>query len=894
MHKGAEQLPTGVVTFVMTDVQGSTRLWESEPEAMATSLRAHDEVVYACAERHNGHVLKGRGEGDSHFLVFGAAPDALAAALAMQLAFGDVGPLTLSVRCAIHTDEARPHGFDYYGPGVNRCARLRHVAHGGQVLLTEATASLVRKELPPGVTLEDLGTIRLKDLLRAEKVSQLRHPDLAGDFPLPASLDRVPHNLPVQLTALVGRDEEIVGVDKMLRKSRLVTLVGAGGCGKTRLALQAAAERVEEYPGGVWFVDLSRLPPHEDPAAAVARVLRLEAGTCEQLAEAASKEFASDTLLVLDNCEHMTSPVARLVQQLLLGWPQVTILVTSREALKLAPENAFRIPSLRVPEPGATLTAAEATEFASVRLFVERAGRRSGGFELQDANATSVGALCSLLQGIPLAIEQAACYTDILSPHQILTRLKTRMVELRTDEREVLERHQTMRATIDWSFGLLSASERELLVALAAFTGGCTLEAAEAVCASPALPADDIALGLQDLVSKSLLYPEEGRGSRRRLRFLEPIRQYAAERLAGREEELASRHFEYFWRFATEAEGALEGRDQAQWLLAFDAEAENFRAAIEWNCSRGDPRALELAVALRQFWRRAGRLRLGVDLTESCLRALPDAEASMRATALNVIGAYCVPLGDYVRARAALEESLEIRQSLGQVEAAASVLHNLGYLAGHLGDWAEAAAFFGEGLRAYRSSGDERNQARCLLNLGRLSLDRGDCEGAVPALLEACDLLEATGDLGDLAMCRVNLAEAFVGTAREPEALPLMVRSLEYWRETHDPLALNTLLYLVAEIWFDRGRSQEAARIFGAAEAGRQEARAFGLGRPGRRRAQLQKSLTEGAIDRQVSRAFRAGAALDYLGTVRQALEDCERLVSAPLPASADSAGSAS
>jgi class 3 adenylate cyclase len=482
-------LPTGTVTFLMTDVEGSTKLWERFPDQMRAVMARHDAIASEVIARNNGLLLKSRGEGDSLFTVFDRASDAVAAALDLQQTLlTEPWPpsIPIKVRVALHTGEADLREGDYYGSTVNRCARLRGIGHGQQVLLSSSTAQLARPTLPEGAGLLEHGHHQLRDIEGTEEVSQLLHPKLPTDFPPLRSTHAT--NLPRQLTSFVGREKEIAEVRRLLGTAPLLTLTGSGGCGKTRLAIEVAGEVLTEYQDGVFLVELAALA---DPAlvpqtTAAALGVREEPGRpiLQTLVDHLKEKRL---LLLLDNCEHLLDASAQLADTLLRSCAKLQILASSREGLGISGETSYRIPSLSMPEPKPTVTADEIHDYEAIRLFEERARAAQPSFSVNDQNAPSVAQLCVRLDGIPLAIELAAARVKALSVEQIAARLDDRFRLLTGGSRTALPRQQTLRAMIDWSYDLLTPKEQTLLRRLSVFAGGWTLEAAEKVCA------DDVA-----------------------------------------------------------------------------------------------------------------------------------------------------------------------------------------------------------------------------------------------------------------------------------------------------------------------------------------------------------------------------------------------------------------
>lgn len=505
-------LPTGTITFLFTDVEGSTKLWEQYPDTMRPVLTRHDALVEDWVERYDGTVVRPRGEGDSRFAVFVRATDAVVAACAIQQAlFSEPWPTSISlrVRVALHTGEADLRDGDYYGSAVNRCARLRSIGHGGQTLLSQVTYELVRDALPEAVRLSALGSHRLKDLQRPEQVFQLLHPALPDNFPPLKSLDALPNNLPMQLTSFIGRQREMAEVKQLLTNSRLLTLTGAGGCGKTRLGLQVSADLLEEYVDGVWLAELAALTDPMLVPQAVASVLsaREEPGR-QQIETLTDFLKLKSLLLVLDNCEHLVAACAQLATALLRFCPNLWILATSREALGIAGETIWRIPPLSLPS--AQMAPLERLiQYEAVRLFIERATAVLPAFTVTNQNAPAVAQVCYRLDGIPLAIELAAARVKVLTVEQIYDRLDNQFRLLTGGSRTALPRQQTLRGAIDWSYNLLSEAEQALLCRLSVFAGGWTLEAAEAICAGENIDEIEVLDLLTYLADKSLVIVEQ-------------------------------------------------------------------------------------------------------------------------------------------------------------------------------------------------------------------------------------------------------------------------------------------------------------------------------------------------------------------------------------------------
>jgi predicted ATPase/class 3 adenylate cyclase len=585
------EAPSGTVTFLFTDVEGSTRLWEQSPEAMRAALARHDEIVRHAIEARGGHVFSTGGDGFA--AAFARAGDALAGAADAQAGLArEQWPETapLRARMGVHTGEAEERNGDYFGPALNKAARLMALGHGGQVLCSLATA-----EVLDNAGLIDLGEHRLRDLSAPQRVFQAG----AGDFPALRSLDAFPSNLPAQPGAFVAREDELAEVLDAVSLSRVVTLTGVGGVGKTRLALHAAAELLPRFKDGAWLVELA---PVVDPDAlmeVIGRALDVPERQGHSLTASLTDFLRPKRLLVvLDNCEHVIDAVATFVGGVVSACPQVSFLATSREGLRARGERIVIVPSLGLPAAGADADSVASAD--AVRLFVERAAEAKGRFTLTATNAPAVARLVRRLDGIPLALELAAARVRSLTPGELADRLDERFRLLAGGQRTAVERHQTLRRAIDWSYELLSPSEQVTLNRAAVFAGDFGLDSAETVIAGDGIDAFDVADLLGHLVDKSLVLAEDREGVTR-YRLLETIRQYAQERLeaAGEGEVVRRRHAEEYAAFALRASSGLRGRDEVVWTERVDAELENLRVAVSWSAAEGDAdRALRIVAPL--------------------------------------------------------------------------------------------------------------------------------------------------------------------------------------------------------------------------------------------------------------------------------------------------------
>ena len=602
-------------------------------------MRRHYEILDAAIGGHGGVRPVEQGEGDSVVGVFTRAGDAVAAALEAQralLAQDWPDGVALKVRMALHTGDAqlRDEG-NYFGPAVIRCARLRALAHGGQVLLSRATHALVHDRLPDDAVLADLGVHRLRDLDRPEHVFALTHPDLPDVAePLP-SLEAPAHNLPHELSSFVGRERELAELREALAATRLLTLIGPGGCGKTRLALRAAWEVVDAFPGGVWWVELAPLADERLVGAAVAEALGVRPLPGMTELQASSAYLASRrALLMLDNCEHLLAACADVAETLLQSAAGLVVLATSRVRLGAGGETEWRVPSLGGSD--------------AASLFVERARKVRPQFALDDGNAASVATVCQELDGLPLAIELAAAQVRMLSADQIAAAVVDRFRLLTGGARTAAGRQRTLRASVDWSHDLLSADEQRLLRRLAVFAGGFTLEAAEDVCAGDGIERKRVLDLLLSLVDQSLVITDE-REAGVRYRLLETVRQYGFERLAaaGEESTVRDRHRNIFLALAERAAPRLQSADQRAWLERLDPEAANLAAAIDHSLRNEPPLALCLCAALQRWWFARGRVAEAELAYARAFEACGDREPALRARLLNARTWFAVTAGDH-------------------------------------------------------------------------------------------------------------------------------------------------------------------------------------------------------------------------------------------------------
>ena len=818
----------GAVTLLFTDIEESTRLWEEDPERMRPALARHDTISRAAVETHRGVVVKSTGDGVH--AVFDDGLDALAATMDLQLALADpaaTNGVPLRVRCGLHAGVVERRDNDYFGSPVNRAARIMGAAHGGQVLLSQAVVDGVWERLPPTVSLRDLGKVRLKDLSTAEHVYQVVHPQLRQEFPALRSLEATPNNLPQQITSFIGREKEAAELQRLLAKTRMLTLTGSGGCGKTRLSLQLAADSLEQFLDGVWLVELA---PISDPG-----LVPQTAATVLGLKEVSGKavvqtliDYLKDKRLVLllDNCEHLLDASAQFTNTLLRQCPQVTILASSRESLGVEGEQTYRVPSLSLPDPKRAHTPASVASFEAIQMFADRAVLARPDFAVTDQNASMLASICHRLDGIPLAIELAAARVRSLSVQEINNKLDQRFRLLTGGSRAALPRQQTLRSMIDWSYDLLSATEQAVFRGLSVFAGGWTLEAAEDMCRGESVTKEDVLDLLTALTDKNLVLAEERNGETR-YRLLETLRQYARDRLLehGEGESWRDRHLACFVSLAEEAKPLLRGTDQQFWLDRLETEHDNLRAALMWSSEgRGDSLAgLRLANALYTFWYVHGYFGEAHMWLTGLLAVVSNAPADARAEALGKAGVMAWQQGDYSTARRLQDEGLAIRRKMGDRRGIASALIDLGAVDFDQGDFQAARARFEEGLAIRRELGNAQGIAGALHNLGAVANACGDNQAAWIFLEEGLSIYRELGDPWGIAMALSNLGSLAMERSEIALAQALHEESLTIRRELHERRGIAESLEGLARVMSASSRPGVAVRIWGAARRLREE-----------------------------------------------------------------------
>jgi len=738
--------PSGTVTFLFSDIEGSTQRWEAYHQAMQRAVASHDALMRAAIEKNRGHIFKT--VGDAFCAAFSSPSDAVAAAIDAQRAlrandWSDVHGLR--VRIAIHSGDCELRDGDYFGPTVNRTARLVATGHGGQVLVSGVARALAEDQLPSEISLLDLGRHRLKDLTQPEHVYQVLAPDLTADFAPLKSLDALQHNLPVQVTSFVGREQEVPRVKELLEKHRLVTLVGAGGMGKTRLALQTGVELLDAHRDGVWFVDLAPLSDPQLVTSAVASVFGLTESHNSSLNDAlvGSLRYKS-AVLILDNCEHLVEAVATLIEAVVRNCLGIRVLTTSRQDLRVHGEQVHRVVSLAVSE--------------AIALFAERAGAVTD-FRLSDDNAPTVAEICRKLDGIPLAIELAAPRLRMFQLDQLLNMLAQRLRVLTGGTRTSLPRQKTMRALIDWSYNLLSEAEQKLFNSLALFSGGWTLEAATAVCTQGDFDEFAVLDILSALVDKSLVAAAPF-AAVMRYRLLESTREYALEKLgSGDECALLSRmHAQYYLEVARVADEAFSSTPARELHARLAPEVDNFRAALEWAILEGNDPACgaELAGSLYVLWFYGGLRAEGRRWVHAALEKLGEDGPNEIVARLWLVSSR---FSDGREMQEAAERALAAYERQNNRQGAAHAMYELGWVLLHLGQVDDSARMHVRGLELAREVHDARSTSEHHHGLATALWRQGDLEGARSHFAQALAIAKTLDDEVLRAASVANLAE---------------------------------------------------------------------------------------------------------------------------------------
>jgi predicted ATPase/class 3 adenylate cyclase len=824
------ELPGGTVTFLFTDIEGSTRLLDRLGDRYPQVLETHQRLLREAFGARGG--VEVTTEGDSFFVVFPAASQAVAAAVEGQRALESQewpNAERVRVRMGLHTGEAIFGGDNYVGVDLHRAARIAAAANGGQIVVSEPTWALVEPAAPEGVTFRDLGEHRLKDLPRPEHLHQVVAEGLQAEFPALRSMDVRPNNLPPQLTSFVGRRKQLEDVKEALAGTRLLTLTGPGGTGKTRLALQAAGELLSTLDDGAFFVPLAAINDPELVMPTVAMSLGLKEMADRPPVENVIEHLRDkDLLLVLDNFEQVVDGASE-VGQLLTATERLRVLTTSREPLGLHGEREYPVPPLGLPDPRHLPGLDTLSQYEAVALFIERATAVKPDFVVTNDNAPAVAEICARLDGLPLAIELAAARVKILTPPAMLTRLEHRLQFLARGSRDVPTRQQTLRDAIAWSYDLLDGDERTLFARLSVFVGGFSLEAAEAVCNPPGELGLDTLDGVASLTNKSLLRQMDAGPGETRFFMLETIREYAEERRAEEPDadEVSRRHARFFLDLAERAEPELTGPDQIRWLNGLETEHDNLRAAITWAAEHGElDLALRMGGSLWRFWQFRGHLREAGERLEELL-ARPGGDPEARARALAGAGGVAYWMGDFVAARQRYEECLDIRLEMGEKPGIAEAKYDLSFAHGiapePIRDLDRAMELLEEALALFEELGDREGVAKSTWGLASLAYEIESWERVAELGTTSVRMFRQLDNRFGLAWALHLQGLALAVLGRPEEAGPALHEALGMFLEADDRSALSLLLGDLA-IWAgSRGEVERGIRLSGAAAAVEEE-----------------------------------------------------------------------
>jgi len=820
-----KDLPSGTVTFLFTDIEGSTKLAQSLGDNWESVRARHHNILRSAIESNNGYIFQI--VGDAFCGSFHTAGDAVRAAAEAQIAFHNEhwGETPLKVRMGINTGTAQAgidtdHSGGYKGyTTMARVQRLMSAGHGGQVLISHATEELTRFDLPDNVNLRDMGEHRLKDLIHPEHIHQLAISELNADFPPLKTLDNHRHNLPVQLTSFIGREKEIVDISQNILTNHLVTLTGIGGTGKTRLALQVAADMIEEFPDGVWFIELESITePDMIPQTILAAM-----GIPEQTGTSNIQfliEYLQNRklLLILDNCEHLVDACAKLTQKLVKDAAHIRIISTSREALSIQGELIWQVLSLSLPDPKQISAPEEFEQFEAVQLFVERASLVQPQFQLTKGNASDVARICSRLDGIPLAIELAAARARSMGVDEIAKRLEDRFRLLMGGNRTGIERHQTLRATLAWSYNLLSDEEKHLFYRLSVFSGGWTLEAAEQVCSKEG-DDFDILDTLTRLVEKSLANLD---GSR--YHMLDTTRQFALEKLLETDDGPAmhDKHAAYFLEFARRANRHFHGSDQVEWKERFEKEVDNFRTAIEWQFAEENTEAvLNLLYSLCSLRAERGWRRFSNEMEAwfNRILTLPNVydHPALYAGILNYLGGQYRSSPNITKNIALLEEAREIWDKLGGEGelGLADTLRILGEITiFNEDDISIAQSLIERSYELYQNHDDRLGIAWSIHHFGNLALVQDRFEEAEKQYTTSLAIFQELGDQYGMAFALASLGELNRVIGDYDRASKFWERNLEIFRKTHNRPVFIYPLSALAWVSLRKGDHDRAGDFF--------------------------------------------------------------------------------
>ncbi len=819
-----ENKPTGFVTFLFTDIEGSTRLAQEFPENLQQSLDRHHSIMNDAIGSNNGFVFEI--VGDAFCAAFQEPLDAVKAAVKAQreLAREDWKEAVIKSRIGIHTGNAEWNNNRYMGYiTLARTARVMSSAYGEQILISKDVYELCSLSDDTGISFRDLGERRLKDLIQPIRLYQIISEGLQENFPPLKTLDARPNNLPIQLTSFIGRNEEIKEIKELMKEARLLTLAGAGGAGKTRLALQVAADMIDDYPNGVWIVELASLLEHEYLPNAVTGALGILEQPGKKIEDALIDHLKDkEILLLFDNCEHLVHSVSLLAEKILTSCPKVSILSTSREALRCDGEQTHKIMSLAFPKPDSQETAEQLTQYESVRLFIERALSVNRQFRVNSENAQSLAQICYRLDGIPLAIELAAARMKAMSVEQVQNRLNNRFQLLTGGKRTSLPRQQTLKALIDWSYDLLSENEATLCNRLSVFSGGWTLDAAEEICSDERIDRMNVVDLLTDLSEKSLIIFDE---EKVRYRMLETIKQYGDDRLreANENNSISDIHMRYFEKVAMKADKDLFSPDSANVMRFFDDEISNLERAYLHALEKHDlETAVNISISIVEYRKLGGQFSEGIEWLEKVYEHKSDLSEHKLNELILKIGSIAQLKAEFDKAKEFVSMSLEFSRKTGDKSGIAAGLIILGRIASLQGDSAKALDIMTEALACSRETGDKKSIAASLLNIGMIKTEHADYSGVLELYEESRQIYSEIGYKLGMSQALACLGNIAYETKDYQHSFKMMNESLLISREIGDKRNIAYTLFNIAACSDELGDrtnsmklTMECQKIFG-------------------------------------------------------------------------------
>mgnify|MGYP002079012697 CR=1 FL=1 len=807
--------PSGNVTFLFTDIEGSTMLSQDFPDLLPHVLERHNKILRNAVVSNNGLVFKI--VGDAFCCAFEKADDAVKAAVDAQLTLSGEkwNGAEIKVRMGIHSGIAEWTGNDYMGYiTLARVARVMSAAYGEQILISNDAYLLCIKSAKDGpvASFRDLGERRLKDVIQPIRLFQIMANGLREDFPPLKTLDARPNNLPTQLTSFIGREDEMKLTKELLMDNRLLTISGTGGAGKTRLSLQTGADLIDDFANGVWFLELAAISDPDYLPIAMMNIFGLK----EEMNIEPEKTLTDylknkEILIILDNCEHLIEACAEISVKLLSSCPELKIIATSREVLNIPGEQIFKIPPLSQPDPKKKDTPDQLTQYESVRLFIERAMAVNPKFRVNNKNAPAIAGICSNLDGIPLAIELAAARIRVLSPEKIFERLDDMFNLLTGGVRTALPRQQTLKALIDWSYDLLTEEEKILWSRLSVFSCGFTLEAAEEICSDEIIKKNDILDLLSALSEKSIIIYDE---SKVRYKLLDSIRQYGKEKLQ-MENKIFSKHLDYFLQLSLSAKPELKSINLKEWLDLLEADHNNFLSAIEWGIKNEEAeKGAIVAVALGKFWEIRGQYSTGIKILEIILNKSYDLSKNTKANILNLTGNLNRYQGNYENAGRFFEESLTLFREAEDKMGISTTVNNLGNLAYSQGKFELAQKFFEESMAIKKEIGDKMGVAGSMNNLGGVAFSTGKYEEARMFYEDSLAIRKEIGDKQGVSASLNNLGGLELYRGNFEQSKKYFEESLEIKREIGDKKGIAASLGNVGSVAKTQGDFELTKKIY--------------------------------------------------------------------------------